>query len=335
MAANVEAYYNVIPSERGALKDDFGEPVSVRHFILTPCLVVMAAMSARCDSAKRGESPEGERLAVAVSIPPQLYFVERIGGEFVAAQSVLSPGQSHGAFDPSAKQIAALAQARAFFRVGVASELSLLKKLKEVSPKIEIVDTRQGIALMHMAEHAHGDTDGHGEPGHVCGDNELDPHIWLDPVLVRTQARTICDTLKNLDPAHAAHFEQNLRILDDELTALDAKLRELLSPFQGRTILVFHPSFTYFCSRYGLVQVAIETEGKEPGARRMGELIEQARAAGVRVVFSQAEYSSAGAEAVAQAIGAKVIRVSPYSSNWAENMMAMGRAMADSLTATE
>lgn len=274
-------------------------------------------------------------LRVAVSIQPMTYFVKRIGGDHVDVRSILSPGQAHGAFDPSPKQMSALAQSKALFRIGVAFEGPLLRKAADVCPDLQIIDIRTGIPLLHLAGHSHGpDTHGgehdHDDPNHVCGEGELDPHIWLDPVLVKTQAGTIRDALKRLAPNHGHDFDHNLSVFEADLDDLHARLTALLAPHRGRSVLVFHPSLGYFCERYGLEQIVIETEGKEPGPRRLGELIGTARQRGTRVVFSQIEYSAAGAQAVAEAIGAKVVRLDPQSADWMSNLLSMAQAIAAS-----
>ncbi len=295
-----------------------------------------------CDSKPKPQArlPSGsdrEVLRVTVSIQPMTYFVTRIGGNHVDVRSILSPGQSHGAFDPSPKQVAALAQSKALFRIGVAFEGPLLRKAADVCPDLQIIDIRAGIPLLHLASHTLGPItpDGdhehdHDDPNHICGEGELDPHIWLDPVLVKTLAATIRDALKRLAPGHGHDFDHNLSVFEADLDDLHARLTALLAPHRGRSVLVFHPSLGYFCERYGLEQIVIETEGKEPGPRRLGELIRTARQRGARVVFSQIEYSAAGAQAVAEAIGAKVVRLDPQSADWMSNLDSMAQSIAAS-----
>lgn len=284
--------------------------------------------------AQAGARASGGRLHVAVSIQPQTYFVKRVGGEHVDVQSLLAPGQSHGAFDPTPRQVADMTRARAFFRIGVAFEAPLMERLREVAPKLEVVDTREGIELLALDGHHHHHDEGEpggGQDNHACGDGSLDPHVWLDPVLVKTQARIIADTLSRLDQAHAGEYGRNLAAFCDELDRLHGRIAGLIEPHRGRAIVVFHPSFAYYCQRYGIRQVVIETEGKEPSARRLGELIEEARVTGARTVFAQEEYSTAGAKAVAEAIGGRVVRLAPMHADWPDNLLSMTEAIAAAL----
>ncbi|MBW2133530.1 MAG: zinc ABC transporter substrate-binding protein, partial [Deltaproteobacteria bacterium] len=104
-----------------------------------------------------------------------------------------------------------------------------------------------------------------------------DPHIWLSPPLVKIQARTILNALQEIDPVHRGVYEANFREFASKIDALDADLKKVFSGKQGLQFLVFHPSWGYFAETYGLQQVSIEIEGKEPKPARLKELIEHAR----------------------------------------------------------
>jgi zinc transport system substrate-binding protein len=158
-----------------------------------------------------------------------------------------------------------------------------------------------------------------------------DPHIWLDPLLAKIQARTIADELSRLDPDGSDLYAQNLASLLDDLDSLDAEIREALGPARGSTMLVFHPSWGYFADRYGLRQLAIEVEGKSPGARQLHEIIETARAQGVRVIFVQPQFSTAGAEAIAREIGAVVTYADPLPRDYIAELRRVAHTVGDEL----
>ena len=153
------------------------------------------------------------------------------------------------------------------------------------------------------AEEAH---EAHEEPhGQESETNagRPDPHIWLNPLLVKTQARTICDALVELDPQHAADYRKNLAAFEADLDRVHAEIAATLAPLKGRELFVFHPAFGYFADAYGLKQVPVEIEGKEPTAKQLAELIARAKADHVKVIFVQPQFSRKSAEAIAQAIG--------------------------------
>ena len=258
----------------------------------------------------------GDRLVVFVSIQPQAYFVERIGGDRVESQVLVPPGQSPATYAVSAAQMARLSRAGVLFRIGVPFEKTLMPKLSGSMKALRIVDTREGIRLRRMqAAHKHGEAHGHGlaAPGN-------DPHIWLSPRLAVRQGETVCRTLCELDPGGADAYRGNLAAFKADLEALHERLVAVLAPYRGKTFMVFHPAWGYFADEYGLRQEPIEIEGKEPSARRLARVIGEARAEGVRVIFVQRQFSRKAAKAVATAIGGAVVAIDPLARDYIRNM---------------
>lgn len=267
-----------------------------------------------------------EKIPVFVSIIPQAFFVEKIGGDRVAVEVLVQPGQSPHTYAPTPRQMARLAEARVYFRIGIAFENGLLPKLHTTMPALPIVDTRDGITLEKMtaqdeeaeAEHGH-----HGE--------ELDPHIWLDPLLVKKQAEVIKDTLVQLDPEGQPLYEKNFAAFCADLDALHARLSKALAPLRGKSFFVFHPAFGYFAKAYGLKQIAVETGGKAPSARHLASLIDLAKQQGVRVLFVQPQFSQKSAQTVAQAINGAVVPLDDLAKDYFTNMNHIAEAMEKAL----
>ena len=133
------------------------------------------------------------------------------------------------------------------------------------------------------------------------------------------------------DPAGAEVYRNNYISLEQDLTGLDQELESLLTPFAGDTLFVYHPAFGYFCDRYGLVQVAIETGGREPTPAQLEGVIEKAREEGVKVLFVQPEFPEKSARAVANAIHGAVIPVAPLAENYFDSLRELGKAVAEGL----
>lgn len=243
--------------------------------------------------------------------------MDRIGGTHVEIQVLVGPGQSPATYEPTPKQMTEMARADVYFRIGLPFESRLLDKIQSIFTDLRIVDTRQGIRL-YEGEHSH-----QGEA--------TDPHIWLDPKLVITQATTICDELCRLDSINAQEYRKNLQSFKDDLNRADDRVAEILTPFRGRKLYVFHPSYGYFARAYGLIQTAFEFEGKEPTPRQLADLIEQARRDGVTAVFVQPQFSSKGAQAVARAIDARVVEMDPLARDYLSNLVTMAENIARSL----
>jgi zinc transport system substrate-binding protein len=264
-----------------------------------------------------------EPLRVFVSVLPQQGFVERIGGEHVRVQAMVQPGHSPATYDPSPRQIAALAEAELYVRTGVPFERVWMKRIRAANPDMRVLDLREGIETRRLEAHSH-DHD-HDYAGHGT---EQDPHIWTSPLLVRAMSDAIRDALSELDPAHMADYARNQTAFAAELEALDREIRAMLADAPVRRFMVFHPAWGYFADAYGLTQVPIENEGKRPGPRSLNALIEQARREGIRVVLVQPQFDRRAAEQVAEAIGGRVVAMDPLDPDYVENLRRMARLIA-------
>jgi zinc transport system substrate-binding protein len=290
-----------------------------------------------------------EPLRVFASVAPIQTLIKKIGGQQVDARAMVRPGFNPHTYDPTPRQISALAGAVLYVRIGVPFENAWMARIRSANPKMQVLDVREGIRLRtpeahgrdepgHDAEAPHDDHDTHedhdehepqaAEDNH---DHEQDPHVWTDPSLAMRMANRIRDKLSELDPAHAAEFACNHDALVAELDALDRELHAMLDLLPNRKFMVFHPAWGYFADRYGLIQVPIEREGKEPGARALAALIDQAKQDGIKVVFVQPQFDKRRARQVAQAIGGVVIAVDPLAADYVDNLRRVGRQFAEAL----
>ncbi|HAJ27655.1 MAG TPA: ABC transporter substrate-binding protein [Syntrophus sp. (in: bacteria)] len=263
---------------------------------------------------------EKAKIPVFVSILPQAYFLERIGGSHIDVEVLIGAGQSPHSYEPTPKQMAKLATAKAFFSIGVPVEKGVLRKIRQSHKQLVIVEIQQGITYRYLAGHDHEHGAAHEKDHKSEGKKEPDPHIWMAPKLVKIQARNIYEALSRLDPAHKQEYAANLRAFDADLDRVDARISRALAPFKGRKMYVFHPSFGYFTDAYGLIQVPIEIEGKEPGARQLAKLIDRAKKDRVKVMFVQPQFSARSAEAMAKAIGGAVVPIDPLARDYLANL---------------
>jgi len=286
-----------------------------------------------------------------VTITPQKYFVDKISGGQTAVSVMVEAGANPHAYEPKPRQMAALAKASVYFTIGDSFDQTWLARIVSANPGITIVHTAEGIEKIPMADgHGHeGEAHGHKDTGHkhdgkghghkhdakAHGHDHgtLDPHVWLDPALVKIQAAHIRDGLSKVDPANAQEYAANAAAFMQELDELDSELRTILSvlPEDRRTFLVFHPSWGYFAKAYGLKQASIEVEGKEPSPRDMARIIAMGKETGARVVFVQPQFSEKSAGVIANQIGAQVVRLDPLAADWSENLRKAAHAFVDAL----
>ena len=134
------------------------------------------------------------------------------------------------------------------------------------------------------------------------------------------QAREILTALQEADPSHCKDYEVNYREFISFLLDLDGELRNIFSGKRGLRFMVFHPAWGYFARAYGLKQMPIEVEGKEPKPAQLQEIIEHARENNIKVVFVQPQFSTRSAKQVAKEIKGQVAFADPLAQNWLENL---------------
>lgn len=282
------------------------------YAIITTTLL-SAALLAGCG---QGATPaSSDALRVTVSILPQKYFVERVGGERVIVNVMVEPGASPATYEPKPEQLAALSAADVYFSIGVPFEKAWLARIGAANSEMLMVDSVAGIERMPMG----------------ASQENLDPHVWLSPKLVQAQARNIYDALAQLDPAREDAYRANLDSFIADIDALDADIRERLAGVENRKFMVFHPSWGYFARDYGLEMMPIEVGGQEPGAAELAALVAEAREENVKVIFAQPEFSARDAETIADEIDGEVLLISPLAPDWLDNMRRVAEIFAEAL----
>ncbi|MBN2552117.1 MAG: zinc ABC transporter substrate-binding protein, partial [Spirochaetales bacterium] len=234
-------------------------------------------------------------------------------------------------FEPTPQQMARLAEAAAFFRIGVEFENSLIPRIESTMKGLVVVDCREGIRLRQMEAHGHETEEQEGQEHAEDGHDGTDPHLWLSVRNAIQMAGTMREALLRLDPAGGEIYDRGYHELVDDLQALDQRIAGILAPVEGKSFFVFHPSFGYFADDYGLEQIAVETGGSEPSARQLARLIQEARGAEVRVIFVQPQFSRKSAETIASEIGGAVVPIDPLARDYIENLERMARAVEEGL----
>lgn len=249
---------------------------------------------------------------VCVSILPVKYLVNRIADQQVAIAVLAGQGQDPETYEPSPKQILALQKAKIYFQIGAPFETSLLKRLRQINPTMQVVDLRSKMKIRSL--------------------NDLhDPHVWNSLVNAKQIAATIKDNLVKFDQPHASLYQQNYANLIADLNAADQKIRALTKPYKNYYFLVMHPSWGYFAGDYHLQQIAIEDEGKPFGPKALTEIVNLAKQHQLKTVFSQKYFNQKDAIIIARAIGGQVIAVDSLAEDYINNLLAVAQEVVKGL----
>lgn len=296
--------------------------------IIVIILCVLSLVSGGCS---RKKSDTG-RIIVAVSIPPQAEFVERIGGERVRALIMVPPGASPHTYEPTPSQLTELSEAALYIKVGsgIEFELSWFDKFASVNMEMLVVDASEGIDFGNGTAYHAGESH-RAVSGHRHTSRGPDPHIWVSPRNAMIMVENTCRGLIAVDPEHREHYMTNRDAYIRELKALDESIERLFAEKSSRRFVVYHPSWSYLARDYGLEQIPIEDEGKEPTARRIGHLVEQAKENDISVIFAAPQLNTKSAEVIAREIGGSVVAIDPLARDYIENILSVAASLGEAM----
>lgn len=267
-------------------------------------------------------------VRVFVSIIPQKTFVEKVGGDHVIVEAMVKEGSSPALYEPTPQQMQRLSKADIYITTGVPFESAWMKAIISANPDMTIVDGLKGLELQVMEAHHHeaeGKEEEHQheeEKGHHHA-KSLDPHVWASPVLVQHMLETIRDALIAADASHEEAYNNGYADYNDAMISLDSDIRAALEGATSKKFMTFHPAWGYFAATYGLTQVAVEQQGKEPGTQAVQGLIDEAKEENIQVLFIQPQFSKKLARIIGKAAQVEVVEVDALAANYEENMRAL------------
>jgi len=277
------------------------------YFHTAVFIVIFSLLVSGCFVVPGNDVSKGEKIIVTVSILPQKYFVERIGGDKVKVLVMIPPGASPASYEPGPDQLRAISEADLYIMIGAGLpfENVWMDKIRDFNKKMFVVNSSEGIQL-----------------------RPSDPHVWLSPRLVKIQAENIYRGLLQVDEKDGDYYRQNLDKFLKDLDELDNKIKMRIEDIKNRKFMVFHPSWSYFAQDYGLIQIPIEVEGKEPSPGVLKHLVDTARREDIHVVFVSPQFSTKSAEAIAREINGRVEYIDPLSYDYMSNLLRVADAIS-------
>lgn len=241
-----------------------------------------------------------------MSIAPFKYFVEAIAGDDFIVNVMVPPGSDPHVYEPFPDQIRKLSTSEAYISNGyLGFEMAWLDRFYETNKSMKKLDLSKGIEPLTAEEHHEG--------SHREG---ADPHYWVSPKAALTMALSVLDLVSDLNPSETENYKKNYELLVARIRTLDEKALDLFSEVQGREFMIYHPNLAYLARDYGLHEISVEFDGKEPPPSRMMELIDLARKDKIRKIFLQKEYDQRNARAIANEINADLVIINPLSEDW-------------------
>lgn len=261
-------------------------------------IIFLLSFLLSCSNQKGDNNP-----TIYVTITPLKALVEELTCSDFAVEVVVPEGASPESFEPTARHISAMNEAEFVFEVGLINfEQSLVKHLGD-----NLQNLSEGIKpLSGCCSHAH-----HPSVHHSHG---IDPHIWTAPRTLRTMVENARDAVMERYP-DSLKYENAAQALLERIDAIDIRCTEKIKASSTHAMMIYHPAYTYFAHDYGIEQIAIEQEGKEPTPRQLAALVERAESEGINAIFIQPQYSADKVRAIAESCNAAIIFTDPLSKD--------------------
>lgn len=248
-----------------------------------------------------GGSPEGQEESeptVVASIYPVGDLVRFLAGDAADVEVLLPAGASPATFDVTPRQFRTFQNASVFFMIGGGLDEWVESLTQEAGDDTPVIRLSDGIPLLEGGGH----------------EGEGNPHVWLDPILVRDHfLPKMEEALSGISPELAAVVPDRRRALADSLTRLDAEIREMLSPLQRRSFLSTHAAWSYFSLRYDLEEAGVihSHPGQDPSSREMAHLLEEARENEIHCLFTEPQLGDVAARALAAELSLPTCMLDP------------------------
>lgn len=286
--------------------------------IISMFTLILLLAACNTDDTKKDTSESQQNkdaLSVYTTVYPLQYFTEQIGGEFVDVSSIYPAGANEHSFEPTQKDMMALADADLFFYVGLglegfvenAQKTLANEDVKLVATAANITEDQLHISTGHThAEHEEHDDHGHGEEH---AHEEHDAHVWLSPVISQQLALTIKDELVAALPEHEAIFNSNYEQLVTDLATLHSDFEAMAAATTKKTFFVSHAAFGYIAGHYGFNQVPVAglNSQSEPSQKELTAIVDLANKEEIQYIFFEQNVSSKLTEIIQKEVNAETL----------------------------
>ncbi len=278
----------------------------LQRFTTTLIVIIISALIVSC-----GERKITIENRVIVSIAPLKPLVEGILGDDFEVVVLVPQGASPETFEPTPKQLREVESARFVFGTGLLEfEQELIHR---VARNEQIINLSQGIDVIagscSHAHHKHSHDHTHG----------IDPHIWCSPKSLLKMTQNIYSAITAEMP-DSMKYKMTYNDLYIKIADLHKEVADKCWEEPHTAFMIYHPALTYLARDYGLKQIVIENEGKEPSAKHIANIIEQARQKGIKYVFYQSEFPASSVEIICKDINATAIEINPLAEDVVENI---------------
>ena len=279
-------------------------------------LLLLLPTLSSCQKKKADACP-----TIAVSIEPLRYVVEAVAGEKFQVVTLMPQGASPETYEPTPRQMTSLSNCALVMRCGTLGfEQTQLPKMVKTTPKTKLISLSTNITPIEEEAHTHGHSSKKASANSQELSHSIDPHLWMSARNLSQMAANAAQALGKADPQNASYYQQRLQQFQKKMARLDIELKQTFSTAKQKAFLIYHPALGYLAQQYGLKQLPVEHDGKDPSAAYMQQLIAQCKSQGVKVAFISKEHTGKAAQRIAQEAQMRVVSINPLAYDVAEQM---------------
>ncbi|MBI5044863.1 MAG: zinc ABC transporter substrate-binding protein [Candidatus Levybacteria bacterium] len=276
-----------------------------RLFIILATIIVF--LGALFLISRQPQKELSNKLDVATSFYPVYFIASQIGGDKANVVNITPAGSEPHDYDPSPRDIATIEKGDMLILNGGVEPWADEVKENLKDTHVKIITAGEGLFLKELIED---------------GEKNQDPHIWLNPIDAKKEAKKILSGYISIDPTNKAYYEKNAQNLYSKLESLDSEFKNGLLICKNRNIITSHAAFAYLAERYSFQQIAIAglSPDEEPSAQRLASVAAFAQAHSVRYIYFESLVSPKLSEAIAHEVGAKTLVLDPIEGISDDNL---------------
>jgi zinc transport system substrate-binding protein len=264
------------------------------------------------------------KIEVVVTVLPIANFVQSVGGDKVNVTTLIESGQNPHAYSPKPGQLKKLAEADLYVKVGtrIEFESAWLDKIKKINKDLVICDSSSGLKFISIdKKHSH-----HDEFVDEAADDDVfhsgyyDPHVWTSPKNAILMIENIQKAFSRYDPLNKDYYRANSKKFITDIQAMIMKMNKSLARIKNKRFMSYHPAWSYLARDFGLEEVAIESENRDPSSRELVNLIKFARQENINIIFISPQFNRKSADVLAKAINGRVVMLDPLEKNYLFNL---------------
>ncbi len=295
----------------------------MRNIIYLLTIILLISLISGCAASDAEQIEDETGLQVVTTIFPLSDIIKQLGGDLVNVHYILPAGASPHTYEPTVEQARLVNDADLFVYVGAGLDNWAVGLAETAGHELLLLDLSEKVPLLESTSYNLDEEEWNHLDEHEIEDNHnhehgpVDPHIWLDPLLVRDLlSPSISAALIALAPEEEINFKQNLVIFQSKLSDLHHGIEHSLSALPDNKFISFHSAWRYFAARYNLQEIAViaRSPGQEPSAGWLAELVELIKAENVSAIFAEPQFSTNLADRIAEESGIEVLLLDPIGS---------------------